>query len=362
MEKLLLCLEINGDNMKISDRIIGDVQHVFIVSELSANHNQEFDIAVKSIKAMKEAGVDAVKLQTYTAGTITIDCDNEYFKIKEGLWKGETLYSLYNKAYTPWKWQPKLKKIAEDLNLLFFSTPFDNTSVDFLEEMNVPIYKIASFEITDIPLIKYVASKGKPIIISTGIATLSDIEEAVNTCKRMNNEDITLLHCVSSYPAQPEEFNLKTMVNLKNTFNVEIGLSDHSLSNDAAIAAVAMGAKVIEKHFILDRSMGGPDASFSLEPSELKSLVNSIRNVEKALGKIDYSLNEKKKKNRIFSRSLFVIKDIKKGEKFTEENIKSIRPGNGLHPRYYSDILGKKSRCDVERGTPIKWELIRKCI
>ena len=342
----------------IGDKNFSKSNCTFLIAELSANHNQKYDIAVKTIKAMKEAGADAVKLQTYTADTMTIDCDNEYFRIEEGLWKGENLYSLYQKAYTPWEWQPKLKKLAEDLGLVFLSTPFDKTAVDFLEDMNVPLYKVASFEIRDIPLIKYIASKRKPIIMSTGIATLSDIEEAVNACREMGNDQITLLHCVSSYPAQPEEFNLKTMVNLKETFGIEVGLSDHSLTNDAAIASVAMGAKVIEKHFILDRSLGGPDSAFSLEPNEFKSLVVSIRNVEKALGKVDYSLNEKKIKNRKFSRSLFVVKDIKKGEKFTEDNVRSIRPGYGLHPKYLKEVLNKKSKEDLNKGTPLKLKLI----
>ncbi|MCK5050745.1 MAG: pseudaminic acid synthase [Candidatus Cloacimonetes bacterium] len=340
--------------MKANITKLLDRSSVYIIAELSANHNQDFNLAVKTIKAMKKSGADAVKLQTYTADTITIDCNNEYFKIKEGLWKGETLYSLYKKAYTPWEWQPKLKKIAEDLGLVFFSSPFDKTAVDFLEKMNVPIYKIASFEITDIPLIEYVASKDKPIIISTGIANLIDIEEAINACKRMGNEDIILLHCVSNYPTQPEEFNLKTMVNLKKTFGVEIGLSDHSLTNDAAIASVAMGAKVIEKHFILNRSLGGVDSTFSLEPDEFKSLVKSVRNVEKALGKVNYSLNENNNNNRRYSRSLFVIKDIKKGEKFTEKNLRSIRPGYGLHPKYYNEVLGKEATYDIKKGTPLK--------
>jgi len=332
---------------------------VFIVAEISANHNQNFDLAVKTIKAMKEAGADAVKLQTYTPDTITINCDNKYFQIKGGtLWDGKTLYDLYKEAYTPWEWQPKLKEIAEDLGMICFSSAFDKTAVDFLEKMDVPAYKVASFEITDIPLIEYIASKGKPVIMSTGIATLSDIEEAVNACRRMGNDQIILLHCVSSYPTQPEEFNLKTMVNLKETFGVEVGLSDHSLTNDAAIASVAMGAKVIEKHFILDRSLGGPDSAFSLEPYEFKSLVVSVRNVEKALGKVDYSLSEKKKKNRQFSRSLFIVKDIKKGEKFTIENVRSIRPGAGLHPKYYEEILGKKAKRNFKKGEPLNWSFI----
>ena len=342
--------------LKINKRVVGDNFPVFIIAELSANHNQKFDLAVKTIKAMKEAGADAVKLQTYTPDTITIDCDNKYFQIKGGtLWDGKTLYQLYKEAYTPWDWQPKLKKIAEDLGLICFSSAFDKTAVDFLEKMNVPAYKVASFEITDIPLIEYIASKGKPVIMSTGIATLSDIEEAVNACKRMDNDNIILLHCVSSYPTLPEEFNLRTMINLKETFGIEVGLSDHSLTNDAAIAAVALGAKVIEKHFILDRSLGGPDSAFSLEPDEFKSLVVSVRNVEKALGKVDYSLNEKKIKNRRFSRSLFVVKNIKKGEKFTEENVRSIRPGYGLHPKYFKDVLGKKANINLKKGTPIRF-------
>jgi pseudaminic acid synthase len=346
--------------IEIKNKSIGRNESVFIIAELSANHRGNFDLAVKTIKAMKEAGADAVKLQTYTADTITLDCDNKYFQIKQGtIWDGITLYKLYQTAYTPWEWQPKLKKIAEEEGLIFFSTPFDHTAVDFLEEMNVPAYKIASFEINDIPLIEYIAAKGKPMIISTGIATLADIEEAVAACKRKGNTQIALLHCVSSYPAPVEKSNLLTMPNMKETFKTVVGLSDHSMGSTVAITAVALGAKIIEKHFILDSNLGGPDASFSMEPAEFKFMVKSIREAEKALGEINYELTEAKKDNReIFSRSLFVVKDVKGGEIFTKENVRSIRPGYGLHTRYLKDILGKKAKKNIEKGTPLTWTVI----
>ena len=338
---------------------IGDSHPVFIIAELSANHLHNFDLAVDTIKAIKESGADAVKLQTYTPDTITIDSDNEYFQIDQGtIWDGKTLYQLYQEAYTPWEWQPKLKEIAEELGLICFSSPFDRTSVDFLEEMNVPAYKVASFEITDIPLIEYIASKGKPVIISTGIATLADIEEAVNACKRMGNNQLALLKCTSSYPAPLEEVNLKTIPNLADTFNTVVGLSDHTLGISVPIAAVALGAKIIEKHFILDRKLGGPDAAFSMEPDEFRLMVDAVRDVEKALGTLNYNLTEKTKKSREFSRSLFAVDDIKAGESLTEENIRSIRPGFGLHPRYFSKIIGKKARNDIKKGTPLNWDLI----
>lgn len=338
---------------------IGESYPVFIVAELSANHLQNFDLAVKTIKAMKESGADAVKLQTYTPDTMTIDCNNEYFQIKQGtIWDGKSFYKLYQEAYTPWEWHPKLKAIAEEIGLIFFSTPFDKSAVDFLEEIDVPVYKIASFEITDIPLIEYVAGKGKPVIISTGIATLSDIEEAVNACKRMGNNQIALLKCTSAYPAPLEEVNLKTIPNLADTFKVIAGLSDHTTGISVPIASVSLGAKIIEKHFILDRKLGGTDAPFSLEPEEFKAMVKSVREVEKAMGEVSYELTEKVKKNRNFSRSLFSVKDIKSGELFTEDNIKSIRPGFGLPPKYLKDIIGKKARIDINRGTPMKWDLI----
>lgn len=346
-------------DFKIDKREIGEEQPVFIIAELSANHLGDFDLAVETIKAMKDSGADAVKMQTYTPDTLTIDCDNDYFKIKQDtLWDSSTFYQLYRDAYMPWEWQPKLKKIAEKLGLHVFSSPFDKTSVDFLEDMDTPAYKIASFEITDIPLIEYVASTSKPVIISTGIAELCDIELAVKTCKKEGNDQIALLKCTSSYPAPLEEINLNTISNLKKTFNTVVGLSDHTLGNSVSIGAVALGAKIIEKHFILDRSMGGPDAEFSLQPAEFKNMVSSIREVEKALGTVSYELTEKTKSNKNFSRSLFVVKDIKKGEKFTESNLKSIRPGFGLHPKYLNSVIGKKANKDILKGTPLNWNLL----
>ncbi len=346
-------------SFRIGKNEIGEGKPVFIIAELSANHGGDIEIALNSLKAMKDAGADAVKLQTYTADTLTIDSNKDDFKIHHGtIWDGITLYKLYQEAYTPWEWQPKIKKAADDLGLECFSSPFDKSAVDFLEKMNVPAYKIASFEITDIPLIEYAASKGKPIIISTGIAEMSDIEEALKVCRISGNNDIALLKCTSSYPAPMEEINLKTIPDMKNRFNVEIGLSDHTLGYTISAAAVALGAVIIEKHFILDKSIGGPDASFSLTPDEFKLMVNSVRDTEKALGSVRYELSEKTKSSRAFSRSLYVVKDIKEGEVFTEENIKSIRPGFGMHPRHLKEILGKRAKCNIEKGTRLNWELV----
>ncbi|MBO5151961.1 MAG: pseudaminic acid synthase, partial [Methanobrevibacter sp.] len=340
---------------EIANKKIGDNYPTFIIAELSANHMNDFDIAVKTIEAMAEAGSDAVKFQTFTPDTITLDCDNEYFQIKQGtVWDGQILHDLYEDAYMPWDWQPKLKKVAEDFGLIVFSSPFDKTSVDFLEDMDVPAYKIASFEITDIPLIEYVASKGKPIIISTGIASLEDIELAVKTCRDVGNDEISLLKCTSSYPAPMDEINLNTIPDIKKRFNVIVGLSDHTLGSEVSVAAIAKGANIVEKHFILDRNMGGPDSDFSMEPHEFKQMVDSIRNVEKALGKVSYELTDKVKANREFSRSLFVVKDIKKGEIITEDNVRSIRPSFGLHPKYLKEIIGKEINVDLEKGTPLK--------
>ncbi|SDW09598.1 pseudaminic acid synthase [Tepidimicrobium xylanilyticum] len=345
--------------IEIAGRKIGDSYPVFIIAEMSANHLQSYDRAVETIRKAKWAGADAIKLQTYTPDTITINCDNEYFQIKQGtIWDGTTLYKLYEEAYTPWEWQPKLKKVAEEEGLIFFSSPFDNTAVDFLEEMNVPAYKIASFEITDIPFIEYIASKGKPIIISTGIATLSDIEETLAACKRMGNSQIALLKCTSAYPSPMEDINLKVIPNMKDTFNTIVGLSDHTLGHTVALGAVALGAKIVEKHFTLDRADGGPDAKFSMEPDEFKEMVERIRDLEKALGQVTYELTEKQRNSREHSRSLFVVKDIKKGEVFTHENVKSIRPGFGLATKYIDDILGKRARCDIKKGTPMSWDLV----
>jgi pseudaminic acid synthase len=320
---------------------------------------QDYNIAVKTIRAIKESGADAVKLQTFTPDTITMDSDNKYFKIRQGtLWDGKTLYELYRDAYMPWEWQPRLKKIANKSGLIFFSTPFDKTAVDFLEKMGVPAYKVASFEITDIPLIQYIASKNKPVMISTGIATKKDIEEAVKACKRMKNDKIVLLKCVSSYPALLEELNLKRIPMLKRDFKSIIGLSDHTLETCVSIAAVALGAKVIEKHFILDRKLGGPDAKFSLEPEEFKNMVRSIRETESALGEASYRLPRKNERNKEFSRSLFIVKDIREQEVFTEENVRSIRPGFGLHPKYFDRVIGRKAVKAIKRGTPLKWDMI----
>jgi len=346
-------------SFKISDFDFDKSAKTFIIAELSANHNQNFDIAAKTIKAAKEAGADAIKIQTYTADTITLDSDKEYFRIKgDNLWKGKTLHELYQEAYTPWDWQPKLKKIADDLGIILFSSPFDFTAVDFLAKMDVPAYKIASFEITDIPLIKYVASKQKPIIISTGIAELEDIHLAVDTCKTEGNTQIALLKCTSSYPAPFEDINLRTIPDIQKRFDTIVGLSDHTLGISIPIAAVSLGARIIEKHYILDKSIGGPDAAFSIEPKEFKQMVDSIREVEKSLGKSTYNINEKVKASRVFARSLFVVENIKEGELLTNINIKSIRPSDGLHPKHYNEVLGKKAKTNIGKGTPLSWDLI----
>ncbi|WP_079710777.1 pseudaminic acid synthase [Paraliobacillus ryukyuensis] len=339
---------------------IGLNKKTFIIAELSANHGQNIDIAKNTIRAVKQTGADAIKLQTYTADTMTINSNNNYFKINSGtIWDGRTLYDLYQEAYTPWEWHEELIKYANELGLICFSSPFDQTAVDLLESLNVPAYKIASFEITDIPLIEYVATKMKPVIISTGIATLPEIEEAVQACKRVGNEQIVLLKCTSSYPAKIEDANLMTMKNMKETFEVEVGLSDHTPGSTVPITAVALGAKIIEKHFILDKAIGGPDASFSLDFDEFKQMVQSVRNAEKAIGRVSYELTESKKNSRLLSRSLFIVKDIKKGEKLTEENIKSIRPGHGLAPKYYRKILGNEAIDDLKKGTPLEWGMIK---
>ena len=346
-------------DFNIGKKPIGGDSPIFIIAELSANHLQNFALAAKTIRAIKESGADAVKLQTYTPDTMTINYKSEHFLIKQGTpWDGKTLHQLYKEGYMPWEWQPRLTKIAEDLGLICFSTPFDKTAVDFLENMKVPAYKVASFEITDTPLIGYIASKGKPVIMSTGIATLSDIEEAIITCRKYGNNQIVLLKCTSAYPAPLDEVNLKTIPDLAERFKVVVGLSDHTLGISVPITAVALGAKIIEKHFIFDRKLNSLDSAFSLEPNEFKAMVKAVREAEEAVGKIKYELTEKAEKNRIFSRSLFVIKDVKQGELFTEANIRSIRPGVGLHPKYLNDILGKKAKKDIRRGMPLSQGLI----
>lgn len=326
----------------------------YIIAEISANHNQSYEVAKEMVKAAFEAGANAVKLQTYTPQTMTLDVKNKYFMIDKGtIWDGKNLYDLYKEAYTPWEWQPKLKAYADELGITLFSSPFDKTSVDFLEEMGVSAYKIASFEITDLPLIEYVAKKQKPIIISTGIATIGDIQEAVEICKKAGNEQIILLQCTSAYPAPLEDANLLTIPNLAETFGVTVGFSDHTLGITAPVTAVALGARVIEKHFILDRAMGGVDSEFSLNVDEFREMVKAIRDTEKLLGKVSYEMTPKKLKSREFSRSIFISNNIKKGELFTQNNVKIIRPANGLAPKYIDKVLGKVADRDYTKGEPL---------
>ena len=326
------------------------MSNTFIVAELSANHGHKLEVALESIRAIKEAGADAVKIQTYTADTITLNCDAEDFKVKGTLWDGRTLYDLYQEAYTPWEWHQAIFDEARRNGLVCFSTPFDKTAVDFLEDLGNPMMKIASFEITDIPLIEYAAKKGKPMVISTGIAMPEDIELAVKTCKDAGNDDITLLKCTSSYPAPIKDANLMTMQDMKQRYGVKVGLSDHTMGYDVAVAAVALGATLVEKHFILDRSIGGPDATFSMEKDEFAAMVKSIRNVEKALGTINYHTESLTIKGREFSRSLYVAEDMKAGDMITEKNVRSVRPGWGLHPKYLPEILGKHVNQDLKKG------------
>ncbi|MDD6202494.1 MAG: pseudaminic acid synthase [Lachnospiraceae bacterium] len=344
---------------KIGKKYVGGDAPTFIVAEMSANHLQDFDRAKAIIKAAADAGADAVKLQTYTADTITLDCDNDYFQITQGtIWDGTTLHKLYEEAYTPWEWQPELMKYANELGLECFSSPFDPTAVDFMEKMNMPAYKVASFEINDIPLIRKIARLQKPIIFATGIAYLEDIERALRVCKEEGNEQIILLKCTSTYPSPYEAMNLKVIPNMAQVFDCSTGLSDHSMGCTVAVASVALGAKMVEKHLTLSRADGGPDAEFSMEPAEFKQMVEEIRIVEKALGKVTYELTEQQTRSREDGRSLFVVKDIKAGEMFTEENVRSIRPNFGLHTMYYEEILGKKAKTDITKGTPLAWKLI----
>jgi len=344
--------------MKIGKFEINSNSKVFIIAELSANHNGSIDIAIETVRAAKRSGADCIKLQTYTADTITIDCDKDDFIIDGTIWEGRNLHSLYEEAYLLWEWHKKIMVVAKEEGLICFSSPFDSTSVEFLERLNVPAYKIASFEITDIPLIELVASKGKPVIISTGIAEQEDIELALDACKRMGNNDIALLKCTSSYPAPIDEANMCMVKDLAERYGVITGLSDHTIGSTVPVVATCFGAKIIEKHFILDRSIGGPDASFSMDEVEFTAMVESVRNAEKAIGKVDYSLTEKQLKGKDFSRSLYIVEDVKEGEYLTEKNIRSIRPGFGLHPKYYNEILGEKFNMDIERGTPLSLNCI----
>jgi N-acetylneuraminate synthase len=346
-------------NLKINDRLVGPGHPTYVVAELSANHNHDFDQAVKLVKAAKRSGADAVKLQTYTPDTITIDSDKEYFHIAGGtLWDDHTLYDLYGKAYTPWEWQPRLKAVAAELGLALFSTPFDFSAVDFLEDMEVPCYKVASFELVDIPLIEKIARTGKPIIMSTGMASFEEIKTAVDAARSVGAEEIALLKCTSAYPAPVEEMNLRTIPHLAENFGVPTGLSDHTHGTVVPVVAVSLGACIVEKHFSLSRDLPGPDSAFSLEPNEFKEMVDAIRIVEKALGQVDYTVGEFESKSLIFRRSLFVVEDVEAGETFTEKNVRSIRPGHGLAPKYLEDVLGRKADRDIQRGTPFHWGLL----
>ena len=344
--------------MKIGNFNIDDKSPVFIIAELSANHNGSLDNALATIKAAKRAGADCIKLQTYTADTITLDCDKDDFIIKGTIWDGKKLHTLYQEAYTPWEWHEELYRVAKEEGLICFSSPFDKTAVDLLESLNSPAYKIASFEVTDIPLIEYVASKMKPIIISTGIAEFEDIELALDACHRMGNYDIALLKCTSSYPAPIEEANLCMVKDLAERYNVISGLSDHTLGSTAPVVATAFGAKIIEKHFIIDRAIGGPDSSFSMNEEEFTAMVKAVREAEKEIGTVDYTLTEKQAKGRGFSRSLYIAEDMKAGEVFTEINLRSVRPGFGLHPKYYHQLIGKKALKDITKGTPMQLDYI----
>jgi pseudaminic acid synthase len=343
--------------MKIGDFLIDEQSPCFIIAELSANHNGSLETAIETVKAAKRSGADCIKLQTYTADTLTIDCDKDDFVIRSGsIWDGNNYYKLYQDAYTPWEWHSEIMRIAKEEGLICFSSPFDPTSVDFLEKLNVPAYKIASFEITDIPLIEYVASKGKPVIISTGIATLEDIELVLDACRRMGNNQIALLKCTSSYPAPIEEANMIMIRDLQERFGVIAGLSDHTMGSTVPIVATCFGAKIIEKHFILDRSIGGPDASFSMDEHEFAAMVKAVREAESAIGKVNYTLSEKQMKGKNFSRSLYVVEDMKVGDVISEKNVRSIRPGFGMHPKYYKYILGKTVKVNVDKGERFKIE------
>ncbi len=344
---------------RIGNRIIGEGYPAYIIAEMSGNHAGSIERAKEIIREAKRCGADCIKIQTYTPDTITMDCDNEYFQIEQGTWNGENLYQLYGKAYTPWEWQKELKEEADRIGIDFFSTPFDKTSVDFLESIGMEFYKIASFELVDLPLIRYVAEKGKPIILSTGMSELAEIQEAADTIRATGNHQFAFLRCASAYPAISDEMNLATMVDMSERFNVPVGLSDHSMGGLAAVTAVAMGASIIEKHFCLSRDIENPDSSFSMEPEEFEKMVNEIRQAEKAMGRVSYGVTKQEKSNHIFRKSIFVTKDVKEGETFTEENVRVIRPGYGLHPREFENVLGKEALCDVGRGMPLKASYVK---
>jgi pseudaminic acid synthase len=343
----------------IGDRMIGSHAPTYVIAELSANHNQNFDYAVRILHAAKDVGADAVKLQTYTADTITLRSDKECFRIAGGtLWDGRILYDLYQEAYTPWEWQPKFKEIADALGMHLFSSAFDDSAVDFLEQMNVPAHKVASCELVDIGLIRKMARTGKPLIMSTGMASEEEISEAVEAAREAGATEIALLKCTSAYPAPPEEANLLTIPELARRFGCPVGVSDHTMGIAVPVVAVALGACIIEKHLCLRRADGGPDSAFSLEPQEFKAMVEAIRTAEKSLGTVQFTSGPREANSRKFRRSLFVVEEIKKGELFTKQNVRSIRPSDGLHPRHFNEVLGKHAACDVERGTPLSWGLV----
>ena len=347
--------------IQIAGRPIGKGHPAYIVAEVSANHNQNIERAKEIIRAAKDAGADAIKLQTYTADTLTIDSDEPWFRIDSGsLWSGKTLYELYQEAFTPWEWHQELFGFARSIGLQAFSTPFDASAVDFLEELDVPAHKIASFEIIDVPLLRKIAATKKPVIASTGMASLEEIAEAVKVLTENGTTELVLLKCTSAYPAIPEDMNLRSIPYLASRFGVEAGLSDHTMGSSVAVAAVALGAVAVEKHLTLKRSDGGPDSAFSMEPDEFARMVQDIRNVEAALGGVSFTRTAAEEKNLVFRRSLFVVRDLRKGEAFTADAVRSIRPGHGLHPRHLDDVIGKRAACDIRRGTPMKWEFIEK--
>ena len=344
-----------AQEITIGERRVGESAPTYIVAEMSANHHHAFNRAVQIVEAASEAGADAIKLQTYTADTMTIDSEKEPFQITEGPWEGRTLYDLYEEAYTPWDWQPELQEIAHDRGLDLFSSPFDTTAVDFLEEMDVPVYKIASFENVDLPLIRRVAETGKPTIMSTGMATLAEIDEAVRAYREAGGGELALLACTSSYPAPPEEMHLRRIPHLAETFDVVPGLSDHTLGIEVPVSGVTLGARIVEKHLTLSRDDEGPDSDFSLEPQEFAKMVQAVRKTERALGDVRYETTEKESESETFRRSLFIVKDTDKGETLTEEHLRSIRPGHGLPPKHYNDVIGQTAARYIERGTPLKW-------
>lgn len=344
-------IEING-------RRVGPGLPAYVVAELSANHNQSIDRAIDTIRAARAAGADAIKLQTYRADTLTIDCDREWFRVRGTLWNGRTLYDLYTEAFTPWEWHPRLRDVAAEEGLDFFSTPFDDTAVDFLEELGVVAHKVASFENVDLPLLRRVASTGKPLIVSTGMATLAEIDEAVRTVRGAGGTQLALLKCTSAYPCTPDTMNLRTIPHLSEAFGVPVGLSDHSMEAAVAAVAVSLGACIVEKHFTLDRGTGGPDSAFSLEPDEFRAMVNAVRVAEEALGDVRYGPGPAEAGSLVFRRSLFVVEDVRAGEAFTPRNVRSIRPGHGLHTRHLEQVLGRVAARDVRRGTPLDWDLV----